>query len=139
MRRVPADARFADGFRHAMLRGAANQIAALDRLCWVQHSRNGLTRQRCVRSGQHVDRQLAELDAAFFHLYGIERDDVDVEITGDTISIRGEKTDEKDETRDEEGREFRRIERRAGSFKRMTRLPFEIDPEKVVARIRKAL
>lgn len=69
-------------------------------------------------------------------LPGIERDDVDVEITGDTITIQGEKASEKDETGTEEGREFRRLERRAGKFKRTTRLPFEIDPDKVIAEVR---
>lgn len=66
-------------------------------------------------------------------LPGITRDDVDVEITRDTITIKGEKTSEEDETGEEEGREFRRLERRTGSFQRMTRLPFEIDPESVTA------
>lgn len=69
-------------------------------------------------------------------LPGIERDDVDVEITGDTITIKGEKTSEKDETETEEGREYHRLERRSGSFRRTTRLPFEVDPDKVVADIK---
>lgn len=69
-------------------------------------------------------------------LPGIERDDVDVEITGDTITIKGEKTSEKDETETDEGREYHRIERRSGSFRRTTRLPFEVDPDTVSADIK---
>ena len=66
-------------------------------------------------------------------LPGVEMKDVDVEITGDKISIRGEKKSEKDETTEKDGRTFHRIERSSGAFQRMTRLPFEIDPETVQA------
>lgn len=92
-----------------------------------------------VKGDFHVRTNVSETETDVritAELPGIERDDVDVEITGDTVTITGEKTDEKHETRDEEGRTFRRIERRAGSFKRTTRLPFEIDPETVVADIK---
>lgn len=66
-------------------------------------------------------------------LPGIDRDDLDIEITGNTITIRGEKVAEEEKTEGEEGREFHRLERRTGSFRRSTRLPFEIDPDKVQA------
>lgn len=68
-------------------------------------------------------------------LPGIEQKDVDVEITGDTLTIQGEKHAETDETGEEDGREFRRVERRSGSFRRTTHLPFEIDPDSVTAEI----
>ncbi len=92
-----------------------------------------------VKGGFEVRTNVSETDTEVrltAELPGIERDDVDVEITGDTITIQGRKTSEKDETGDDEGRTFRRLERRAGSFKRMTRVPFEIDPETVVADIK---
>lgn len=66
-------------------------------------------------------------------LPGIKRDDLDIEITGDTITIRGEKVAEEEKTEGEEGREYHRLERRTGSFRRTTRLPFEIDADKVQA------
>ena len=69
-------------------------------------------------------------------LPGVERDDVTIEITGDTITIKGEKTSEEKETGEKEGREFHRVERRTGSFRRMTRLPFEIDPDNVAAEMK---
>lgn len=69
-------------------------------------------------------------------LPGIEMSDVDVEITGDSITIKGEKKSEKDENGEEDGRTFHRIERSAGSFMRSTRLPFDIDPDKVVADVK---
>ncbi len=68
-------------------------------------------------------------------LPGLEKGDVDVEIIGDTITIQGEKASETEETGDDEGREFRRVERRSGSFRRRLRLPFEVDPDAVVADI----
>lgn len=66
-------------------------------------------------------------------LPGIAHDDVDIEITGDTITIKGEKVSEEEKTGENEGREFHRLERRTGSFRRTTRLPFVIDPDKVEA------
>lgn len=67
---------------------------------------------------------------------GLAKNDVEVEISGDTIAIRGEKKSEKEDKSDEEGRRFHRIERRSGSFGRVTRLPFEIDPDKVQAEVK---
>lgn len=66
-------------------------------------------------------------------LPGIELKDIDVEITGNRISIKGEKKSETEEKGDDNGREFHRIERRSGSFRRMMTLPFDIDPDKVNA------
>ena len=50
-----------------------------------------------------------------------------------TITIRGEKVAEEEKTEGEEGREYHRLERRTGTFRRTTRLPFEIDPDNVKA------
>lgn len=69
-------------------------------------------------------------------LPGIEKDDVDVEIAGDKITISGEKKSEKEEKGEKEGRKFHRIERSSGEFRRMTRLPFEIDPDSVKADVK---
>jgi len=91
-----------------------------------------------VRSDFRVRTNVSETDTEVritAELPGIERDDVDVEITGDTLTIQGEKAAETSETGGEEGREFRRLERHSGSFRRTTRLPFEIDPETVTAEI----
>jgi len=69
-------------------------------------------------------------------LPGIEEKDVDVSVTGDRITIKGEKKSEKEEKGEEEGRQFHRVERSSGSFHRMTTLPFEIDPELVQANVK---
>ncbi|WP_424939714.1 Hsp20/alpha crystallin family protein [Aliiroseovarius sp. S253] len=66
-------------------------------------------------------------------LPGIEMEDVNVEITGDKITIRGEKKSEKDEKGEDDGRTFHRIERSSGAFQRVTRLPFTIEPDSVEA------
>lgn len=69
-------------------------------------------------------------------LPGIEMKDIDVEINGNRISIKGEKKSETEEKGEEKGREFHRIERRSGSFHRSMTLPFDIDPDKVNAAVK---
>ena len=66
-------------------------------------------------------------------LPGIELDDIDVSVAGNQLTVSGEKKSEKEEKSDEEGREFHRIERRSGSFRRLVTLPFEIEPGTVEA------
>ena len=57
-------------------------------------------------------------------LPGMKKDDIDVNIAGDTITISGEKkTEEKVERKD-----FYRLERSFGSFTRKLRLPAETQP-----------
>lgn len=68
-------------------------------------------------------------------LPGISLDDVDVTVTGNRISVSGQKTSET-EQKPEEGRTFHRIERRSGAFRREMTLPFEIDADKVTAEAR---
>lgn len=65
-------------------------------------------------------------------LPGISLDDVEVSVTGRRIAVSGQKTSEEEQA-PEEGRQFHRVERRSGSFRREMTLPFEIDPEKVSA------
>ena len=66
-------------------------------------------------------------------LPGISMEDVDVSIEGNRISVSGEKVSEEEEKKDDEGRQFRRVERTSGSFRRDMTLPFEIDPDVVKA------
>lgn len=69
-------------------------------------------------------------------LPGLEQKDVEVSVTGDRITIKGEKKSEKDEKTEEEGRQFHRIERTSGSFQRSMTLPFEIDADAVHAEVK---
>lgn len=66
-------------------------------------------------------------------LPGVELDDIDVSVTGNRITVKGEKKSEKDEKGEKDGRQFHRIERSSGSFHRSMTLPFEIDPDTVKA------
>lgn len=62
-------------------------------------------------------------------LPGLDEDDIDVTLDGDVLTIRGEKTTQ----RDEDERDYHIIERAEGTFLRTVRLPFEADPEQVQA------
>ena len=63
-------------------------------------------------------------------LPGMKPEDVKVEIRKDALWITGEKKEEKEE----KGKMFHRIERRAGMFRRVFPLPVEVVEEKVDAR-----
>lgn len=63
-------------------------------------------------------------------LPGVADDDLNVEIVNNTLTIRGEKRNEK---RDERDGEYRYVERSFGSFSRAIPLPYEIDPDTVQA------
>jgi len=60
---------------------------------------------------------------------GVDPKDVDISLSGDTLTIKGEKKQEKEEK--EEG--YHLIERSYGSFSRSVRLPVEVDHDKVKA------
>lgn len=62
-------------------------------------------------------------------LPGIDAKDVDVSISKDMLTIRGEKREEQEE----KGRNYYRTERSYGSFQRMISLPAEVDSDKVEA------
>jgi len=49
-------------------------------------------------------------------LPGIDQKDIDVSVSGEQITIKGEKKLEKEEKSEEDGRQFDRIERSSGSF-----------------------
>lgn len=60
---------------------------------------------------------------------GIKPDDITVQVTGDSVSICGERKEEKEE----KGKTFHRLERRSGKFSEMLRLPEAVNEEKVLA------
>jgi len=60
---------------------------------------------------------------------GIDPGDIDVSLTGDVLTIKGEKKEEQHEN-DEN---YSRIERRYGAFQRAVKLPAPVDPSKVKA------
>jgi HSP20 family protein len=64
-------------------------------------------------------------------LPGVKKEDLDIQVRGDTLRIQGKKT-----VSYEEGASAHRRERAAGEFDRTLTLPAEIDATKVVAEYR---
>ncbi len=62
-------------------------------------------------------------------LPGVDKDDLDVSVTEDRITIRGEKKDQEEK----KGKNYYQLERTYGSFQRSFSLPCEIDADKVDA------
>jgi len=68
-------------------------------------------------------------------LPGIDEKDIDVSVTRDTLTIKGEKKEEKEE----DGKDYYRMERSYGSFCRTIPLPVEVDTEKISASYKKGI
>jgi len=62
-------------------------------------------------------------------LPGVEPKDVEISVSGDTLTVRGEKKEEKEEKK----KNYHRVERFEGKFYRQIALPVGADPEKVTA------
>jgi HSP20 family protein len=60
---------------------------------------------------------------------GIDPNDIDISITGDILTLKGEKKEEKENT----GKCYHRVESSYGSFKRAINLPVSVDVDKVKA------
>jgi HSP20 family protein len=60
---------------------------------------------------------------------GIRQEDLDIQVENNTLSIRGERSLEKEEKEEN----FRRVERRYGSFYRAFTLPNTVDADKIQA------
>ena len=86
------------------------------------------------REGKFLpEANIVETDKAFevaVELPGMKPDEVKVEIRENALWITGEKKVEKEE----KGKTFHRIERRAGMFRRVFPLPVEVTEDKVDAR-----
>lgn len=68
-------------------------------------------------------------------LAGIDPSKVDITVTGDTVTIQGERPTEAVRS----GENFHRRERPSGSFKRAVQLPFAVDPSKTEATYEKGV
>jgi len=60
---------------------------------------------------------------------GIDAKHIDISLTGDVLSIRGEKKQEKEEKEED----FHLVERNYGSFSRSVRIPAEVESNKIKA------
>lgn len=68
-------------------------------------------------------------------LPGMDDKDIDISLNKDTLTIKGEKREEKED----KGRDYYRAERSYGSFSRTIPIPAEIDTDKVKAEFSKGL
>lgn len=68
-------------------------------------------------------------------LPGLEDKDIDVSLTRDAVTIKGEKRQEKED----KGKDYYKMERSYGSFIRTIPLPAEIDIDKVKAEFKKGV
>lgn len=68
-------------------------------------------------------------------LPGMDEKDIEISLNKDTLSIKGEKKEEKEE----QGRDYYRMERSYGSFHRTIPLPREVDSDKVDAQFKKGV
>ncbi len=66
---------------------------------------------------------------------GVDEKDVSLELSGDTLTIRGEKKQEKEEKE----RNFYRMERSYGAFQRVLSLPEDIGEEGIKAKFKKGV
>jgi HSP20 family protein len=64
-------------------------------------------------------------------LPGVKREDIDVAIDGNVLTLKGERKLEKEES----GRKYHRIERSYGSFVRQFQLPTNVDTSSIDAKL----
>jgi HSP20 family protein len=82
------------------------------------------------RAGPVID--VAETDDAVevtAELPGVEEKDIEIDLSGDVLTVRGEKRHESEEKK----KHHYRMERSYGSFSRSLKVPFDVDPDKVTA------
>jgi HSP20 family protein len=70
-------------------------------------------------------------------LPGVEEKDIDVTLSRDVLTIRGEKKSERDEP--DKDKNWHLVERRYGLFSRSVTLPYEPDSDKVEAKFEKGV
>ena len=84
----------------------------------------------------HVDIGATDKEYAItIEVPGVDKKDVKVEISNDTLIIRGEKKQEKEE----KNQDFYRVERSYGSFQRILDLPDDADQSGIAATFKKGI
>jgi len=67
-------------------------------------------------------------------LPGVKEDDLEITVHRDTVTLRGERLDQP-----EIAKGYHRRERRNGTFGRTFSLPFQVDPDRVEAKLRNGI
>lgn len=62
-------------------------------------------------------------------LPGVKPEDINIEVSGNTLRVSGERREEKEE----KGRTWHRVERETGAFARLVSLPCPVEEDKVTA------
>ncbi len=68
-------------------------------------------------------------------LPGVEKENIDISLSGNSITLKGEKRDQEEK----KGRNYYRLERYYGSFNRTLELPCEVDADKIDASFKKGV
>lgn len=63
---------------------------------------------------------------------GIAQKDIDITLNGQTLTVSGEREDK----REEKSKDYHRVERSFGSFRRQIALPCEVDEDKIEASLK---
>lgn len=100
----------------------------------LQEEMDRLTRTATAPQGFPAINVYAHQDGIVItaELPGVKEDDLDITVHRDTVTLRGERQDQT------EGAHHRR-ERRSGPFGRTFSLPFQVDPERVEAKLRNGI
>jgi len=89
---------------------------------------------RWLRKGD-LSLDVAETDSEVIvttEVPGVDAKDIEITLTGDVLTIRGEKKEEKEEKK----KNYRRMERWYGSFGRSVTLPSSVDQSRIKAKVK---
>ncbi|HPE69901.1 MAG TPA: Hsp20/alpha crystallin family protein [Thermotogota bacterium] len=94
---------------------------------------NVATGKRCRMPS--VDVYETEKDYSFeFELPGMKKDDIEVNVENDVLTVQSKVKEEKEEDREVEGRKYHVVERKMGTFKRQFMVPENASPEGIKAK-----
>ena len=99
----------------------------------LQEEMDRLTRSATAPQGFPAINVYAHQDGIVItaELPGVNEDDLDITVHRDTVTLRGQRQDQP-----EGAQGYHRRERRSGAFGRTFSLPFNVDPERVEAKLR---
>jgi HSP20 family protein len=97
---------------------------------WFGRSMGGMLAPRVDVS--ETDREVV----LAFELPGVDEKDIDVSLSGDQLTVKGEKKAEHEDHKNEAGQVVHRVERSYGAFQRTMTVPYRVDPEHVSAQFK---